>query len=388
MAEKRLRIFKLGIAAIFLTIFSVLLVLLNRPVEGKAATSASQLIFAKAHVTQIVNENASPDTWTEGRRLGTQEVCVQLDSGAFRGEEMPVVNYLNAYSNIDLKEGTHVIVRLDYDDQGNPYVASIPNYNRGIVLMGLAVIFVTLLIVFGGKKGAASVAGLLFTMICIWFFLIPLLMRGAPAILSTVALVAVTTAVSMLLLNGFTYKTLCATLGCIGGVAIAGVVAAIAGALTPINGFNMDEAEELILRAGDDGLKISGLLVSGIILSSLGAVMDIAMGITSAVFELHSMNPRADRRMLFQSGINIGRDTMGTMANTLILAFAGASLNMLILFRVFEYPFLQILNSDMMAIEVIQGMAGSIGIVLTVPLVAMLSAAMCTKEQKGKALQR
>jgi uncharacterized membrane protein len=181
-------------------------------------------------------------------------------------------------------------------------------------------------------------------------------------------------------LNGFSKKTIGAVIGCIGGVTIAGLIAYLAGIISPINGFNMPEAEELVLRAGEN-IKISGLLVSGILISALGAVMDVALMITSAVSELYTMNPKASRKMLFKSGINIGRDAMGTMANTLILAFAGASLNMLLLFRIFDYPYLQIMNSDLMIVEIIQGLAGSIGIVLTVPLVAALSAGMYGKSQ-------
>lgn len=373
---------KIGITVILLAIFVAFLYVLNQPVEGEAFTAASKLIFARAHVTEVESENAFPDTWTEDLRLGTQNIYVELDSGEFKGEELAVINYLSAYANIDLKEGSRIIVRLDYDAQGNPYVASVSNYDRGGVLIGLTSVFVGLLVILGGKKGVAAVVGLFFTVICIWFFLIPLLQRGFPTIPAAIILVAITTAVSLLLLNGFSLKTFCAVSGCIGGVAIAGMAAGMAGILTPINGFNMAEAEDLVLRTGDTGFKISGLLISGILISSLGAVMDVALTITSAVFELHAMNPTANRKRLFQSGINIGRDAMGTMANTLILAFAGSSLNILILFRIFGYPNLQIFNSDMMSIELIQGLAGSIGIVMTVPLVAALSAAICEKESK------
>jgi uncharacterized membrane protein len=307
---------------------------------------------------------------------------VTIDSGDHRGIELPATNYLSAYGNIDLKEGTLVIVRLDYDDGGNPYVVVIGNYDRSGIIIGLTVIFVALLVLFGGKKGAGAILGIGFTVFSIWFFLIPLIERGFPAILATILLVAITTFVSLILLNGFTKKTFVAAVGCIGGVTIAGFVAYMAGVITPINGFNMSEAEELILRASDSGLKISGLLVSGILIASLGAVMDVAMTITSSVAELHDTKPSSRSKDLFRSGMNIGKDAMGTMANTLILAFAGASLNMLILFRVFDYPYLQIFNSDLMTIEIIQGIAGSIGIVLTVPLVAFLSALLYGKKQK------
>jgi uncharacterized membrane protein len=188
-------------------------------------------------------------------------------------------------------------------------------------------------------------------------------------------------------LNGFSKKTYVAIIGCVGGVTIAGLIAYVAGLVSPINGFNMPEAEELILRAADDGLMISGLLVSGVLIASLGAVMDVALTIASAISELKEMNRKASASDLFKSGMNIGKDAMGTMANTLILAFAGASLNMLILFRVFDYPYIQIFNSDLMAVEIIQGLAGSIGIVLTVPLVAALGATtygLSNKYKPGK----
>lgn len=375
---KKNTILKFVLAALIVAAFASCLFALNMP-KGEVATAASKLVFVRAHVTRIVSDNAAPDTWTEGLRLGTQEIYVKLDGGKYKGLELQAANYLNAYANIDVKAGTKLIVRLDNDKQGNPYVASISGYDRSQVLIALTLVLVILLVVLGRRKGIAAVISIIFTIICIWFLLIPLIQRGVPPIPASILLVAVTTVVSMLLLNGFSSKTLCAAAGCIGGVAIAGVAAGLVGLLTPINGFNMPEAEELVLRTGDSMLKISGLLVSGILISALGAVMDISMSITSAVYELQEMNPEVDRKKLFISGLNIGRDTMGTMANTLILAFAGASLNMLILFRVFNYPYIQIFNSDMMTIEIIQGLAGSIGIVLTVPLVAGLGAAICGK---------
>jgi len=374
------RVPQIIIMLVFLFALFFVMVHLNSPSEDEVPTAASKLIFVKAHVSELVNDNASPDVWTEGLRLGRQDVYVTIDSGEYKDKEFPIVNYLNAYSNIDLSEGDHIIVRLDYDAQNQPYVVSIASYDRSATIIFMSVIFVALLVIFGGKKGIAAVLGLVFTIISIWFLLIPLLERGFSAIPVTILIVSITTVVSLVLLNGFSQKTLCAIIGCIGGVTIAGFIAYIAGMMAPINGFNMMEAEELVLRASDRGLNISGLLVSGILIASLGAVMDVSLTITSSVFELHDINPKASRSVLFRSGLNIGQDAMGTMANTLILAFAGASLNTLILFRVYDYPYLQILNSDMMTIEIIQGLAGSIGIVLTVPLVAAISANMIGKK--------
>lgn len=354
--------------------FVLIMIWLARPIDGQAATAASKYSFEKAHVTRLIAEKASEDTWTEGLRLGMQEVLVEVDSGEFKGTELYVVNYMSAYGNVDLKEGSKIIVRLDVDDFGNPFVVTINGHDRSTMIWTLLIVFVGLLTAIGGKKGLSAIAGLVFTMASIWFFLIPLIQRGVHPIPAAIVLVAITTFVSLIALNGFSKKTYVAIAGCVGGVTIAGLISYVAGLITPINGFNMPEAEELILRAADDGLLLSGLLVSGVLIASLGAVMDVALTIASAISELYEMNPGVKMKDLFKSGINIGKDAMGTMANTLILAFAGASLNMLILFRVFDYPYLQIFNSDLMSIEIIQGLAGSIGIVLTVPLVAVLGA--------------
>ena len=365
-------------AALLLAVLVIAAAALRFTSPERELSAAQKRHFGVAKVTEVVAEQADPDTWTEGRRLGEQYLRVKILTGEYKGAELEAINYMSAYANVDCKEGTRIIVRLDEDDRGEPYVISVPNYDRGIMLAGLILVFILLLVVIGGKKGAMAVLGLLYTMAAIWFVLIPLILRGVPPVPVTIVIAGLTTAASLLLLTGFSRKTLCATLGCVGGVAAAGLFAAIAGALSPMNGFNMSEAEELVLRAYDSQLHISGLLVSGIIIASLGAVMDVAMSIASACNELHEVNPALTFRELFRSGMNIGRDAMGTMANTLILAFAGASLNMLILFQAFGYPVIQIVNTDAIVIELMRGIAGSIGIILTVPLVSALSAKMLT----------
>jgi uncharacterized membrane protein len=339
-------------------------------------TSAQKRVFAFAKVTAILGDNAAPDTWTEGRRIGAQELEVKILTGEHKGTVLETVNYLNAYYNVDAKVGTRVVVRLDYNDMGELYIVSIPNYDRSSMLIVALVIFAMLMMLVGGKQGARALIGLLFTLLNLWYILIPLVLKGVSPILATILIAAYTSAGALLMLTGYTKKTLCALLGCVGGVVAAGIFAWIITILTPMNGFNMSEAEELVMRASDSPLKINGLLISGILLSALGALMDTSMSIVSALHEVYEQNPSISKKQIFRSGMNIGRDAMGTMANTLILAFVGSAFNMLILFQVYEYPLIQILNSDMMAIEIMQGIAGSVGIIATTPLVSALCAAI------------
>lgn len=375
---------RLAVMAVVLAALTVCTVWLHRPVEGEVASSASQMVYERAVVTAVLSDDAFPDyDNAEGRRVGAQELEIQIQTGAHKNEVMSLTNYMSALFNVDLKKGDSIIVRIMTDEDG-AYYASLFNYNRGRVLGVFVLLFFVLLAVLGGKKGLGALLGLLFTLGCIWLILIPCLIRGIPAVPVTVGIIAVTAAGALIFLNGFSEKTLCSVLGCVIGVVAAGGIAAAVGAATPMNGFNMSEAENLLLYGADKGLKISGLLVCGVLISALGAVMDVALGIASAVWEIHEQNPALTARQLFRSGMHIGQDAMGTMANTLILAFAGSSLNMLILVQTYEIPFLQLINTDYICIEVIQSIAGAMGILLTVPIVAFISARLMAAQGKRR----
>ena len=357
-----------------LAVLAGIAVWLNRTDEDETASDASQMVYASAEVTAVLSDNAQEDFQNaEGRRVGDQELEIRILSGDHKDEIMTVTNYMSALFNVDVGQGDRIIVRIMTDEEGS-YYASVFNYDRGIVLGVFLLIFFALLAVLGGKKGVGALAGLLLTLGCIWFILIPCLIRGVPAVPVTIGVSAVSAAAGLIFLNGYSKKTLCAVCGCVGGVLAAGIAAAAVGTLSPMNGFNMQEAENLILYGADRGLKISGLLVCGVLISALGAVMDVSLGIASSVWEMREQNPEASAGSLFRSGMQIGRDAMGTMANTLILAFAGSSLNMLILVQTYDIPFLQLINTDSIALEVVQSVAGSFGILLTVPLVAFISA--------------
>ena len=367
---------------IVFAILAGIAVWINRPNENETTPDSGRLVYAPAKVTAVLSDNAREDFENaEGRRVGDQELELRILSGEHKDEIMTVTNYMSALFNVDVQQGDRIIVRIMTDENGS-YYASVFNYDRGIVLGGFLLVFFVLLAALGGKKGLGALAGLLLTLGCIWFILIPCLLRGVPAIPVTIAVSAVSAAAGLIFLNGYSKKTFCAVCGCVGGVLVSGIAAAVVGILSPMNGFNMQEAENLILYGADQGLKVSGLLVCGVLISALGAVMDVALGIASSVWEMREQNPDAYVGSLFRSGMQIGKDAMGTMANTLILAFAGSSLNMLILVQTYNIPFLQLINTDYIALEVVQSVAGSIGILLTVPLVAFISAQLMAHSRK------
>ena len=340
-------------------------------IEKEEITSAKSE-FAKARVITVLQDNTQRDESTEGVLRGSQEVIVEILSGTRKGKQYQTTNYLSALYNINAKEGTRVIVRLD--PQGEGVSAFIYSYDRGLIIFSLILIFVASLLIIGRGKGAMAFIALFITFVSIIGILFPLLEYGFPAIPVTVFIVFYTTVFTFVLIDGINKKTVSAALGTLSGVIIASLFAVIAGYFAHITGFQTNESEELLLIGRDHGMKIGGLFTCGILIAALGAVMDVAMSIASAVHELHEVNSSLSVKDLFKSGMNIGRDAMGTMANTLILAFAGSSFTLLLLVYFYDITPLQLLSTDLIAREVIQGVSGSIGIVLTVPIVAFLSA--------------
>lgn len=334
--------------------------------------------YVKGTVTKILADNAIADETTEGVKRGSQEVQVTITSGEHKGKTYLVTNYMSALFNIDAKEGTKVIVRFDAKSTGG-YSPFIYSYDRSAFLYGAVALFALLVCIIGGRKGVMALVSLLYMLCCILLLLIPALYRGAPTLPTTLLIIIGTTMLTFILLDGINKKTISATIGTVAGVMTSAIFAVVMGRLTNISGFQTNEAETLLMLASDHGLKITNLFTTGILLAALGAVMDVAMSIASAIHEIHEVNPKLQMKQLFRSGMNIGKDAMGTMVNTLILAFAGSSLNLMLVVYTNNIPFMQLWNTDLVARELIQGLGGSIGIVMTVPLVAFLSSYIETK---------
>ena len=165
---------------------------------------------------------------------------------------------------------------------------------------------------------------------------------------------------------------------------LAVIFAGIFGKVTQITGYNVSDIEELIYLEEKTAIKINELLFAGILIASLGAVMDVGMSIASTLQEIYSRRPDLGMWDLFKSGMNVGKDMMGTMSNTLILAFVGSAVSELVINYAYNLPFRQIINSYNIGIEIMQGVSGSIGVILTVPAVAVVTAWMLTRGEHAK----
>lgn len=342
-------------------------------VEKVEMVSDSSQQFDKAVVTEVITDNLQED----GSRVGNQEVKVKFLTGKNKGKEVEAVSTNGSLYGATCYKGLKVVTLTN--QSGDVTITSVYSLNREPYVIGFVLLFFVLICMVGGKNGIKAVLGLVVTFALVLFFLFPAIYRGMSPINAAIITVIFTTIITIGILTGYSKKTLAAILGTVVGVIISGVTAWAFGKIAGISGYNVSNIDTLISVANCTNIKVGDLLFAGILISSLGAVMDVGLSIASTIAELHSVKPELTWTQLFQSGMNVGKDMMGTMANTLILAFAGGSLSELLLDYAYDLSYVQLINSYTIGIEVMQGVAGSIGIILTVPLVSIFSSLLYAK---------
>ena len=329
--------------------------------------------FEKAKIVKVINENVESDKKSENIKKGSMDIELKILTGRYKGETHKITHHISVLYNVVVDEGDVVSVRIDERNDGDHEV-SIYNYYRVNDIIGCLVIFALVLIIVGGFKGFKALIGLIFTIVSIIWILLPLTLKGYSPVAVTLCVVLVATVVSLVLIDGWTRKTRVAIVGTMGGILVGMLFALVATKVMNVTTYQMEEAESLLLVNQSVGLKVKNLFLCSILISCMGAVMDVAMSIASAIEELKMVDKNITSKKLFTSSMNIGKDAMGTMTNTLILAFAGNSLNMMILLYSYGISFGQLMNTDFVAIEIISAIAGSIGIIAAVPLVSFVGA--------------
>ena len=352
----------------------------------------SGVIYEKAKVIAITGGAYQGDQDMEDVPVGKQELTAELISGDYKGQRFSLTNNLSYLYGTVLKEGDTITVAFSLTD-GKVENVVLQDYDRTVPLAVIVLLFLLVTILVGGKVGAKSLLGLGLTILCVFVILIPLLLDGWPTLPTVLALCAFVTVITFVVLGGVNRKTVCAILGTIMGVALAMAFGKFACWLLRIDGYKMYVAvptvEPLLqLRQTQDpahALRLADLLVGGILLAALGAVNDVAMSISSAMNELIAVNPSLTRRQLFKSGMNIGRDMVGTMTNTLILALVGGSFAMIIYYTSMEPSWVQLMSTTFLSVEMVQALASSIGVILAVPfsvVIGMLLFGMRPKKAK------
>lgn len=350
----------------------------GKSIERKPLLADDNTEFAKAVVTQSSNENLQTDTVSDTG--DSQEATLLIKSGTYKGETVEGFSMNGYLYGANCKEGTKVIVKLS--EYNGKLSASVYNYDREFETGVLICTFLGLMWIVGGKKGINSILALIFTFIVVIMLYVPMMYIGVSPFLAAVAAVVLITVITHILIADLQMKSIAAMLGTICGVVVAGLIALVFGKAANVTGYNVDEIETLVYVGQNSKLDIGGMLFSGILIASLGAVMDVAMSVSSALHEIQQNSPDIGKKELFKSGINIGRDMIGTMSNTLILAYVGSSINLIMIIYAYSYELHQVMNMYSIAIEIMSGIAGTMGIILTVPFTSFITSMLLVKKRK------
>ena len=349
----------------------VILLLVIMPQENADFQSlvSSGISYQRGTVIQVLSQSLEESPLGSGM-LGSQDLAVRLQDGS----EVQMTNYLTDTHNILAEEGSKVIICVDAPDGVEPYY-TLYNYDRTSALVLIFAVFILLMMLVGGKQGANAVLALAVSLLLIVRFTVPAIYRGGSPIAVGAITVFAATAVTLLLLHGATVRALLAAGVTLAGEGTACMLFAASSALLHVGGFQTDQAEGLLVVAQNTGLHLKTLLFAATMIASLGAVMDVAVSLLSALWELKQQGTQ-DGGQLFRSGMNIGKDMIGTMSNTLVFAFAGNALATMLSLTAYGVQASQLLNSNYIALEIAQGLCGTGGVILTVPIASAAAAAL------------
>ena len=369
------------VLAVILGILTGLYLYAHSSEEEESVAPEDYAEYESGTVIQILTDNCEADEVAEGAYRGEQTLLVEVTSGQYKGETLMVTNAVGPMYGEPAEVGESIVMIINTYSSGE-HTATVYEYNRTPMIFLILALFVIVTVLVGGKTGAKSILGLALTVAMLLLIFLPLLMKGWAPIPTAFLLCSLLAIVCFVILGGCSKKIACACIGTIAGMALAMLFGLLSQQLLHLDGLRATDAEALLqLRQTATPVHIRGLLVAGVIISALGAVMDVAMSISSALSELKTVNPELTTRGLWKSGMNIGRDMVGTMTNTLILAILGSSTVLILYMYSLSLSWHQLMSSSYMGIEVISSVSSAVGVILAVPLTALTCAIIYGRSQ-------
>lgn len=314
-------------------------------------------------------------------------IDVKITSGKHKGELISIQNSSSSHIKTEStnlqsfgEPGDEVILNVNENSNGKISSAYILEIVRYKYICGLAIAFMVLLLLIGGLKGLKSIITLIITGVLVIKVMIPLLLHGIDPIKLSIVICMAVTILNLLIISGKNRKTYAAIIGTLGGLLISGIIAIVSNSVIKVKGLTDDEVESLIFTSQNPNFNFGGLLFAGIIMGALGAVMDVSISIASSMKEIKETRPEIGTKELIKSGMSIGQDIMGSMSNTLILAYVGGAMYLMITISANNMGFFQTINQDIIASEILRGLAGSIGLIFSIPLTALVYAFLVRTE--------
>ncbi len=355
----------LNIIAVTLAIVTVVGVAALWPRHSVRASSKLGLI-SKVYAATVVDVRRGQCGQLKGVavKVYCTNVKFRLTDGPDRGHDR-TISFSASPSTPHLARGDKVVLsHIDHADPGFDYTYN--DRQRRPVLTWLFVLFGVAVIALGRWRGVAALAGLGASLIVILVFLLPSMLDGNNPQLVAIVGASAVAYLALYLANGFRPMTTVALLGTLSALTLTVVLATVFTNLAHFTGAGNEDA--LLVKLGTSSIDLKGLVLAGMVLGALGALNDITVTQASAVGELYSAHPEIGRRQLYRSGLRIGRDHISSTVNTLALAYAGASLPLLILFSLSGQSLGTVANGEVVAVEIVSTLVGSIGLVAAVPL--------------------
>lgn len=383
MNRKRYLGMKTGsLFVILLVLFSTSAFALNDDSDMRAQydkqMEARDYDVAKAVILQIVKDDTQelrPNVPLEAD-IRYQHMEIEILDGKHKGQTLTIrhtIEYIMP-GNYIFKAGEKILLRITETETGEIDTVKIEERVRDYSVYVIVLLFVAIMVLVGQKQGIKALVSLTATVLLVFLVYIPLILKGYSPLLLSVLISTVAITLTLLIISGIHKKTLVAIWGTVSGVVIAGLLAVIFGDWGKLTGLATETSISLAYIPHFRWLNYKGILFGTIIIGSIGAIMDVALSIASSMWEIWEINPEISTGKLMKSGMNIGRDIMGSMSNTLILAYVGTSIHLIILFMVYNITLVEIMNYDSVSSEILRAMAGSIGLMLTIPATVWLSA--------------
>lgn len=314
-----------------------------------------------------------------------EQICqLELLDGKFKGEKVSGINLLSGSLENDkiYSAGDEALVVVSYNDGGITSVTMTDHYRVDKEII-LALMFVILLILFAGKNGMFAVLSFVITVLMIWKILVPCYLKGMNPMWVGMGITVALTAIIIFLVYGVDKRTLTAFMGSMLGTVTTCIIGLIFTDLFKIHGAVMSYSETL-LYCGYQHLNLTQIFTSGIFIGASGAMMDLSVDITSAVHEVIQKKPDISWKEAAKSGMNVGRAAMGTMTTTLLLAYSGGYIALLMTFMAQGTPIMNILNYKYVASEILDTLIGSFGLVTVAPFTALMSGLLLTSGLRNK----
>ena len=349
---------------------------------SKAMEDTDYIIF-KAKVLEI-----EYDDTTEKRNVSLeadiryQHLKIEILDGSHKGETITIRHTIERImpGYYIFKVGDKLLIRAT-EDNGKIETVKIQEKVRDTQVYLIVGLFVALLLIIGGIKGLKTLVSLVITVAMIFFGYIPLIIKGVNPILASLGISIPVVIITLIIISGKNIKTFVAIIGTSLGVIISGILAFIFGNFAHLTGLADDSSISLAYIPQFRNLDYKGILFGTILIGAIGAIMDVAISIASALYEINDLDKNISKKNMIISGMNIGKDMMGSMSNTLILAYVGTTLHLIILFIVYKIRFTEIINLDSIATEIIRAMAGSIGLIITIPVTVVIGTAIYKKKK-------